>query len=288
MTASTLLHGGRTRLAPTPSGYLHAGNAFNFLVTERLARTTGSTVVLRIDDLDEERARPEYIDDIFRSLEWLGIRCDEGPSGPEELARSWSQQHRVEQYQTLLDRLIGTGNLYVCACSRTILDAVRHSGRPHPCSTNTGPVAYGKSALRLRIPHPCRVRIRDVHGSATDHELSTLMDDPGLRQRDNGRPTYQLASLSDDLEMGITFIVRGVDLLPSSVCQAHVAALLGLERFAAIRFLHHPLINGNDGGKLSKSGGASSLQAMRAAAGPQKLIDQAQRFVDGLFSPSGP
>ena len=130
MAASTFPNGERTRLAPTPSGYLHAVNAFNFLVTERLARVAGGAVVLRIDDLDADSAGPEYIDDIFRSLEWTGIRYDEGPSGPKELARSWSQQHRVYRYQELPGRLIGTGDLYACFCARTKLVLPGAGGSP--------------------------------------------------------------------------------------------------------------------------------------------------------------
>jgi hypothetical protein len=94
-------YGGITRLAPTPSGYLHAGNAINFLITARLAQESGSRVLLRIDDLDQERVRPEYVEDVFRSLEWLGIHWDDGPSGPEELYSTWSQQLRTARYLTL-------------------------------------------------------------------------------------------------------------------------------------------------------------------------------------------
>ncbi len=288
MMASTLPLGGRTRLAPTPSGYLHAGNAFNFLVTQRLARLAGSRVVLRIDDLDMDRARPEYIEDIFRSLEWLEIRWDEGPSGPGELARSWSQQFRVERYRTLLDRLVKEGQLYDCSCSRSTLAVLRQSGRPHSCSSATGHSVDPRSALRLRSPEPCPVKTRDIHGSVLEHDLSSLMEDPILCQRDTGRPSYQIASLSDDLEMGVTFVVRGEDLFPSTVCQVHIAEVLGLEGFTSIRFLHHHLTVGNDGSKLSKSAGADSLRAMRLAGkGPRELFDQADRFVEDLFITSG-
>jgi glutamyl-tRNA synthetase len=108
----------RTRIAPTPSGFLHAGNAVNFLITHELARAARGTLLLRIDDLDAERARPEYLDDIFRSLEWLGIDWDEGPTGPEDFLRNWSQRSRIERYSELLLGLRKGGHLYACECSR--------------------------------------------------------------------------------------------------------------------------------------------------------------------------
>ena len=88
----------RTRIAPTPSGYLHVGNALNFLITQKLARSASGSILLRIDDLDTERARPEYITDVFDSLAWLGITWDEGPLDADDLSRNWSQLQRVVRY----------------------------------------------------------------------------------------------------------------------------------------------------------------------------------------------
>ena len=120
----------RTRIAPTPSGYLHAGNAVNFLLTAELARLHGGSLLLRIDDLDAERARPEYLDDIFHSLEWLGIAWHEGPRDAADFQRNWSQRTRIGRYQVLLDQLRRGGHLYACTCSRKELPTCRCRTRP--------------------------------------------------------------------------------------------------------------------------------------------------------------
>ena len=95
----------RTRFAPTPSGYLHWGNALSFVITWLMARQHAGTVRLRIDDLDQSRVRPDFIEDIFRSLEWLGLDYDRGPSGPDDFARNESQVHRIDLYRELLAEL---------------------------------------------------------------------------------------------------------------------------------------------------------------------------------------
>jgi glutamyl-tRNA synthetase len=279
-----IIHGGRTRLAPTPSGYLHEGNAFNFLVTALLAEHLGSTLVLRIDDLDAERVRPEYVDDIFLSLEWLGIRVDEGPSGPEDLARSWSQAHRIPRYMELFDTLNQHGLMYPCSCSRAEMMNWSAGRSPHLCRTSDpGPVRSG-TPWRLRIPHSCPTTILDLAGHGGTLDPAALMEDPVMLIRGTGRPAYQLASLADDVDSGITFIVRGHDLLPSSVLQSHIAGRLGLASFSEVRFLHHPLTIGQDGKKLSKSAGASSLRAMREAGERSEgLRQQAESYVEGVL-----
>ncbi|MBK7114369.1 MAG: tRNA glutamyl-Q synthetase [Flavobacteriales bacterium] len=270
---------GRTRLAPTPSGYLHVGNAFNFLLTERLARSSGSRLLLRIDDLDQERVRPEYIEDIFRSLEWLGITWDEGPSGPDDFQRNWSQRLRLEKYRALAARLRSAGHTYACVCSRAQLEALRSTGEEHAC--RNGPVVMGRVAsVRLRIPDPCPVRIMELSGAQTV-DLHHEMPDPVMEQRGTGRPAYQLTSLCDDVAYGVTFLVRGRDLWPSTVCQIHVAQCLGLRSFTAIRTLHHPLVMDAEGAKLSKSTGVTSLVTLRGSGvGPDGLRRSVDRFIE--------
>lgn len=273
LAANPVIPSGRTRIAPTPSGYLHAGNAFNFLLTERLARATGSALLLRIDDLDAERVRPEYVEDIFVSLEWLGIRIDEGPSGPEDLQRNWSQALRIPRYKSLAQDLRAAGHSYACRCSRAALEVFTASGGHHPCRSIRDQVIGSDMAWRLRIPDVCPVQIRDLKGVGHERDLRSLMQDPVLEQRETGRPAYQLASLADDVDMGVTFLARGEDLLPSTACQIHLATVLGLTSFTAIRTVHHPLMLRADGRKLSKSEGASSLRAMRlSGSGPKDVI----------------
>ena len=105
----------RTRIAPTPSGYLHIGNAFNFLLTEHLAKRASASVRLRIDDLDILRMRQEYVTDIFQSLRWLGISTDEGPKNGEEQKTLFAQSLRLAQYNAFIEKLIATGLVFACS-----------------------------------------------------------------------------------------------------------------------------------------------------------------------------
>ncbi len=107
-----------TRIAPTPSGYLHAGNGAAFILAWKLAREAGGKILLRIDDLDAERVRPEYVEDIFETLHWLGVEWDEGPRNTDELQSTWSQHLRMARYQELVEQLREGGHLYACSCSR--------------------------------------------------------------------------------------------------------------------------------------------------------------------------
>lgn len=265
----------RTRIAPTPSGYLHAGNAVGFLITAKLAVEQWATLRLRIDDLDAERARPEYIEDIFRSLDWLGIQWAEGPSDARDHEVHWSQELRIPRYNELLNALAADGHLYACTCSRR--EAITCT-----CREQRIPLDTAGSSWRLRVPDSCPVGILGWK-ERTTVDLAGLMHDPVLRQR-NGRPAYQIASLADDVDHGTTFIVRGADLLPSTACQLYLANLLDLRAFTEVRFLHHPLITDAQGNKLSKSEGASSLKAMReAGVFPDALHAKANVMLEQLL-----
>ncbi len=273
----------RTRLAPTPSGHLHAGNALDFLITSRLAQERGAKVLLRIDDLDSDRVRAEYVEDIFRSLEWLGIHWDEGPSGPDELQAKWSQHFRASEYLVLADRLRKKGMLYACSCSRTTpgaLDAEAHySGL---CRTKGNELDDPDNAWRLNVQHAPLMKVPALLGADREVDLAMALGDPVVKQR-NGRAAYQLASLWDDHHFGITFIVRGMDLLPSTALQLHCAELLGMHFFNSVRFVHHSLLIDEEGHKLSKSAGSRSLKAMREAGrDASELHRQADRVLESL------
>lgn len=272
----------KTRIAPTPSGYLHAGNAFNFLVIDHLAKATGSRLLLRIDDLDAERTRPEYVDDIFHSLEWLGIRVDEGPSGPADFDANWSQQLRTGRYLALAEELRSADVLYPCTCSRPLFE--RAARADHSCRGSMENVGIDGAPWRLRIPIPCPVSLKELDGAMSTLDLTSMMPDPVILQRGTGRAAYQIASLCDDLDMGISFIVRGADLLPSSACQSHLAFLLKRDAFATIGFHHHPLALGADGLKLAKSAGSASLKAMREGGlSPDAIIARATAYAEALL-----
>jgi len=282
---------GITRLAPTPSGFLHTGNAINFLLTEKLARVLGWKVRLRIDDLDAERVRPAYVEDIFRSLEWLGITWDEGPSGPADQYAKWSQQRRLARYKELVDELSQGGHLYGCICTRSQLRTVTTDERyPGSCRQAGHTLDQPECTLRLRIPEGAVVKVNTLQGEVLEVDLANTMGDPVVRHRmssqASGRASYQIASLADDLDFGITHIVRGADLLPSTACQLHLAQLLGLKAFEAVRFHHHALVLGSSGQKLSKSEGATSLRSMQALGTSPKILQrQADTMVEKLLNP---
>ncbi|MFN3875061.1 MAG: glutamate--tRNA ligase family protein, partial [Flavobacteriales bacterium] len=256
------------------------GNAVSFLLTSEVARMLGARIRLRIDDLDAERARAACVDDIFASLRWLGIAWQEGPADRQSHERDHSQAHRMPRYLHHLHVLKEQGDLYACACSRS---AARR--RPCDCRGKGLPFDAPNVAWRLRVPADALVRMEGIFHHARWLSPAELLPDPVLRQRAEagGRPAYQIASLIDDADHGITHIVRGEDLLPSTACQLYLADRLCLAAFQRVRFLHHPLITDEQGRKLSKSEGAASLKAMRAAGvGPDALRRRAGELLLAL------
>jgi glutamyl/glutaminyl-tRNA synthetase len=234
-----------TRIAPTPSGYLHVGNAVNFVLTHWVARAHGGRLLLRIDDFDTGRARPAYLEDVFRTLDWLAIDIDDGPSGPGDLHSSWAMSTRTDQFRRARDRLRGGGHgtVFVCRCSRPDLDP---SGRcVAGCREQDLALEPGSSVLRLSVPV----------GSARGLVLPP--GDHVLWRRDD-LPAYQLGSVVADEDLRVTTIVRGVDLLESSALQLHLAGLLPAPGFRAVDLRHHALLTAADGHKLSKSAGAQA------------------------------
>lgn len=259
----------RTRIAPTPSGYLHAGNGLAFLVTAQLAKLFRASLRLRIDDLDAERGRPAYVEDVFDSLAWLGIEWSKGPRNAMEQEQAHSQVKRIVRYQEFIDILKEQGDLYACTCSRSALRELARRGMKNcDCRAKQRSFKDAEATWRLHIPSDAVVRMEQVFASARMLTPADLLTDPVIRQRGSeeggGRPAYQLASLIDDVDHGNTFIVRGEDLLSSTACQLYLADRLGLETFKRVRFVHHPLITDALGHKLSKSEGAEALRTMRA------------------------
>lgn len=277
-----------TRLAPTPSGLLHAGNAVNFLLTDRLARRLGARLRLRIDDLDAERGREAYVADIFEALAWLGIRPDLGPHDAEDQRRNWSQQARIPRYLELAGALRAAGAVYACGCSRQ-RRAQLHTTGAVVCACRTARHDLDDPALawRLLLPVEATVTMASLFGAPRAGRPFDHLPDPVVLGRSvNGRPrrpAYQLASLADDVDHGTTFIVRGDDLFPSTLVQLYLAGVLGFQAFQAVRFVHHPLVTDAGGAKLSKSAGADSLRAMRLSGqGPQALVARAEAMLRRL------
>lgn len=247
----------KTRLAPTPSGYLHLGNALNFVLTALVARTAsdGGHLLLRIDDLDADRKRPEYVADVFETLDWLGIEWDEGPSGPDDFEARWSQKHRLPLYFNALEKLRTAGLLFACAKSRR--DLAPFEGRY--------PAEFRQQGLSLDAPDVAwRVQTPD------DFPLPDFV----VRRRDEV-PAYQVASLCDDRHFEITHLVRGADLRDSTLAQRWLAAQVGWNDFLNVPVWHHDLLTDPaTGDKLSKSAGAASLRAWREAGRDSAAVFQ--------------
>ncbi len=271
----------RTRIAPTPSGLLHLGNGVSFIVTWVLARANNGEVFLRIDDLDAERSRPEYVVDIFETLEWLGLDYDEGPSGPDDFYANYSQQLRLEQYQDTLNKLRTKGHLFACTCSRRQINEQSEDGRyPGTCRDQALDWWAPQTAWRVRVPDEVEVSFREWRQGRSCISPGQEMGDFVLRQK-NERPAYQLASLLDDLQWNINFIVRGQDLLSSTGAQIYLAELLNETAFTEATFWHHPLLTDESGEKLSKSKMSTALKARREMGeGPQALYLEAAKWLD--------
>jgi len=237
----------KTRIAPTPSGFLHVGNILNFSLTAGLGRQTGAGILLRIDDLDRERADAAFLEDIFATLRFLEIPWDEGPGDMADFETSWSQVRRMGLYERALALLREKGKVFACSCSRAELARAGGSGYPGTCRDRN--ISFDAPDVNWRLK---------TGGS----DLPAEMRDFVVRKKD-GFPAYQLSSVIDDVYFGIDLVVRGEDLRASTEAQRFLASVLGLVEFETVRFVHHPLLLAEDGEKLSKSAGSTSIQYLR-------------------------
>ena len=255
----------KTRLAPTPSGYLHIGNIFSFVLTWLFAKQNNGHILLRIDDLDKARVRKEYIDDIFRTLDWLEIEYDEGPSGTDDFLKHYSQHTRLDLYHDFLERLKVDKHLFSCNCSRAQIKSISKDGQyPGTCISKSIDEKQTNIAWRLLHGKDFSMTFQDVLWGNITRNLWQQMRYPMLKRKD-GLPAYQIASLADDHYYHINTLVRGNDLLDSTAVQIHLAELLGMDSFKNNTFLHHTLIRDNDadGQKLSKSQDAPAVHIWR-------------------------
>jgi len=252
-----------SRLAPTPSGYLHFGNAFNFLLTYLLVNFHDGVLHLRIDDLDGPRVDRASVEDIFIQLEWLGIDYHFGPSGPDDLYSRFSQQLRKDRYFYAIEVLQKAGHLFVCECSRL---KIRNSSAskiyPGTCSNKKLNFMKQNQTWRVIVPEKTFVFYKNLTNNKEKIDLTTGIGDFVIRRRD-GLPAYQIASLMDDIEMGVNLIVRGADLISSTGAQLLLAKCLNDSFFPAAHFVHHMLMKNESGKKLSKSSGNHSLKFLR-------------------------
>jgi len=254
----------RTRFAPSPTGYLHIGHALAALAVEGLARESGAEILLRIEDVDATRCRPEHDAAILEDLAWLGFEWD-------QLVR---QSDRLARYREVLAGLLERELAYPCFCSRKdIADADPQAGPEGPIYPGTCRALDPAAASARMAKEPYALRLDTGRAAAETGPLEWqdmdgarhpvdphLLGDVLLASRD--RPaSYHLAVVVDDGDMQITDVVRGRDLLLATHVQRLLQALLGL---AAPRYRHHPLLVDAEGRKLAKRHGDLMLRTLRA------------------------
>jgi glutamyl-tRNA synthetase len=243
----------RVRIAPSPTGFAHLGTASTALYNVLFARANGGAFILRIDDTDLERNRPEYETVIYESLRWLSLDWDEGPDKGGPFA-PYRQSERIDLYKRDAARLIADGKAYRCYCTPEELDAERKQAqaekRPYRysrrCLTNP-PEGRGEFAVRFKVPGG-DVKFNDMIRGEMSFDAGLIGD--FIIVKSDGYPTYQFASPVDDAAMKITHVIRGEEHLSNTPYQLMIVDGLGYERPEA--YAHMPLILAKDGSKLSK------------------------------------
>jgi len=254
----------RTRIAPSPTGFLHLGTARTALYSWAYARHHGGKFILRIEDTDVARSTQDSVEQIIASMKWLGLDHDEGPI---------YQMQRLARYQAVAEELIASGHAYRCYCTPDELDAMReaqrergekthYDGRWRPEAGKTlPPVPQGvQPVIRFRNPQSGSVHWDDlVKGAIT---ISNTEIDDLIIVRPDGVPTYNFAVVVDDWDMAITHVFRGDEHINNTPWQINIFVALGV---ALPQFGHHPIILGEDGLKLSKRRGAVSVTSYEEA-----------------------
>ncbi len=276
-----------SRIAPTPSGYLHLGNMYSFVLTWLLVRSSKGTLRLVIDDLDNERRRVEYLQDIFDTLDWLAIDYDAGARSVKEFLETESQLLRLPLYEKALQKLQMQGLLYRCVCSRSQIQNwyLQHQTPqenqhlyPQICRhlSLSETATNQEYALRVCVPTQQQANFwswdwQQGQLTAQNYEVNAMIGDFVVRKKDQ-KPAYQIASLIDNDLYSFNCIVRGIDLLPSTVAQTFLANQLEMNNLNAIRFVHHPLLLDAQGNKLAKSQASTAIKDLRQRGTTQKEI----------------
>ncbi len=266
----------RVRIAPSPTGFAHLGTASTALYNVLFGRANGGTFVLRIDDTDVERNRPEYELVIYESLHWLGLDWDEGPDkgGPDGPYR---QSERLDLYKEHAARLLGEGKAYRCYCTPEELDAERKQAqaekRPYKysrrCLTNP-PSGRPEFTVRFKVPGG-EVKFTDMIRGEMSFDADLIGD--FIIVKSDGYPTYNFASPVDDAAMKITHVIRGEEHLSNTPYQLMLVDALGYTR--PVAYAHMPLILAKDGAKLSKRKHPEANLALYREQGylPEALIN---------------
>jgi len=248
----------KTRFAPSPTGYLHIGGARTALFSWLYARRHGGPFVLRIEDTDLERSTPEAVNAILEGMAWLGLDYDEGP---------FYQTQRFDRYREVLQQLLQDGGAYYCYCTREELDALREEQKARKDKPRydgryrdyNGPPRDGvEPVVRFRNPLNGEVVVDDlIHGRIVfqNAELDDL-----IIARADGTPTYNFCVVVDDMDMGITHVIRGDDHINNTPRQINILQALGVP---VPQYGHVPMILAPDGQKLSKRTGAASVMEYR-------------------------
>ena len=247
----------RTRFAPSPTGFLHVGSARTALFNWAFARRHGGKLVLRIEDTDRDRSTPESERAVIEGLEWLGIDWDEGPLRQSELA---------DRHRSAVERLLASGRAYRCACSAEQLEERRQATiaigekwtYDRRCRDLDLGADVGPHTVRLKLPESGDLEWDDLVFGKSGQDASEIGD--RIIQRSDGQPLYHLAVVVDDLEMGITHVIRGADHHPNTPLQIALYRALDAE---PPEFAHVPLIVGANGKKLSKRRDPVSVQNFR-------------------------
>jgi len=248
-----------TRFAPSPTGFLHIGGARTAMFNWLFARHHGGKALLRIEDTDKARSTPEAIDAIFAGLDWLGLDWDDTPV---------FQSERAARHAEVAHQLLDAGKAYKCFATAEELEAMRaeqrekklpmrYDGRWRDRDPSEAP-AGAPYVVRLKAPQSGKMTIADqVQGNVT---VDTRELDDYVLLRSDGTPTYMLAVVVDDHDMGVTHIIRGDDHLNNAFRQLALIQAMGWPEPV---YAHIPLIHGNDGAKLSKRHGALGVEAYR-------------------------
>lgn len=262
----------RGRIAPSPTGYLHLGHARTFWTAYERSVEAGGTLVFRNEDLDPQRTRPEYASAMFEDLRWLGIRWQEGPDVGGPFA-PYVQSERRGHYVRLWRQLLESGHLYPCSCSRKDLAEAAQAPHESPAAdANDEPIYSGRcrdqrlaaedpagTTWRFRVPDGVTIRFVDLAAGPREYTAGVDFGDFVVWRRDNV-PAYQLAVVADDIEMQITEVVRGRDLLKSTARQLLLYQGLGI---TAPVFYHCHLLADASGKRLAKRHDALSLRHLR-------------------------
>jgi len=268
----------RTRFAPSPTGYLHIGGARTALFSWAYARKMGGTFILRIEDTDLERSSQESVQAIFDGMSWLGLNHDEGP---------FYQMQRMDRYKVVLQQLLDEGKAYYCYTSPAELDALREAQRargekprydgcwrPEQGKVLPTPPEGVKPVVRFKNPQYGVAAWDDMVKGKIVFENSEL--DDLIIARADGTPTYNFCVVVDDLDMGITQVIRGDDHVNNTPRQINILKALGA---TLPQYAHVPMILGSDGERLSKRHGAVSvMQYAEEGFLPEALINYLARL----------